>query len=146
MLDEDATLDEIGSDRLEQWPPEQRPKVLSAREALGRLGEQLAVDYLSRCGFEILERNWRCRQGEIDIIAREGRHVVFVEVKARSGSGYGHPLEAITPVKLRRLRQLATLWCDERKPAAAGIRIDAIAVLVGGGPEVRLEHVRDLTR
>jgi putative endonuclease len=69
---------------------------MAAKDALGKRGEDLAADYLRGAGLSIVERNWRCALGEIDVIARDGGETVFVEVKTRAGVGYGHPLEAIT--------------------------------------------------
>ena len=92
------------------------PKTESKRQ-LGVRGEDLACAELERQGLQILERNWRCRLGEIDIIAAEkganGLTLVFCEVKVRSGLGFGHPLEAITFTKMQTLRQLAALWLRE---------------------------------
>jgi len=115
---------------------------MARKDVLGRTGEQLAVDHLIDQGFEIIERNWRCRDGEIDIVAREGRTTVVVEVKTRGGTGYGHPLEAITPMKLARLRRLAGAWCAAHGPVTA-LRIDAIAV-VAGRAGIEIEHVRQV--
>jgi len=96
---------------------------------LGRRGEDLAAAHLRACGMTIVERNWRCARGEIDIIAHDGDETVFVEVKTRSGGGWGHPFESITPAKVARLRRLAATWCEERVGGASRIRLDAIAVL-----------------
>ena len=102
------------------------------RSQLGALGEQVAVDYLSSLGLRILQRNWRCRYGELDIIAADaGRTVVFVEVKTRSGDGFGGLAEAVTPQKVRRLRLLAGLWLAGQASSWAGVRIDVIGVRVG---------------
>jgi putative endonuclease len=99
---------------------------------LGRLGERIAATYLETRGMQIVARNWRCRHGEIDLVATDGRDTVFVEVKTRRTHAFGHPFEAITAQKLGRLRKLAAVWCAEhdRPAGAAGVRIDAIAVLV----------------
>lgn len=112
------------------------------RQALGDYGERLAARHLECRGMTVLDRNWRCRDGEIDIVAREGRTTVVVEVKTRGGTGYGHPLEAITPVKLARLRRLAGAWCAAHGPVTA-LRIDAIAV-VAGRAGIEIEHVRQV--
>ncbi|GAA1433411.1 YraN family protein [Microlunatus lacustris] len=118
----------------------------SARQALGARGEDLAVAELRRQGMEVLERNWRCRLGEIDVVATEtvaGRTtVVFCEVKCRSGLGFGDPLEAITWAKLRRLRALAAEWMRAHEVSAADIRVDAIGVLLVRGREPTVRHVR----
>ncbi len=117
---------------------------------VGHRGEDLAVAELEGQGMRVLERNWRCRLGEIDIIAIEGegegsrRTIVFCEVKCRSGLGYGDPLEAITHTKLRRLRQLSAEWLAAHGPAAAGIRLDAVGVLLRSGAEPVVNHVRGI--
>jgi putative endonuclease len=119
---------------------------VSARQALGARGEDLAAAELRRQGMEVLERNWRCRLGEIDIVAAEtvaGRTtVVFCEVKCRSGLGFGDPLEAITWAKLRRLRSLAAEWMRVHEVTAAAVRLDAVGVLLIRGREPTVRHVR----
>ena len=118
----------------------------NGRQALGVRGEELAAAELRRQGMEILARNWRCKLGEIDIVAAEssgGRlTVVFCEVKCRSGLGFGDPLEAITWAKLRTLRALAAEWMAAHAVPAQGIRLDAIGVLLIRGQEPRLTHVK----
>lgn len=118
----------------------------SARQALGVRGEELAVAELQRQGMEVLARNWRCRTGEIDVVAAEtvdGRTtVVFCEVKCRSGLGFGDPLEAITWAKLRRLRSLAAEWMATHQVSAHAIRLDAIGVLLVPGQAPQVTHVR----
>jgi putative endonuclease len=97
-----------------------------SKKQIGVRGEDLACAELERLGMQILERNWRCRLGEIDIVAAEageaGLTLVFCEVKCRSGLGFGHPLEAITYAKMRTLRQLAALWMHEHRMKASSIR------------------------
>lgn len=115
---------------------------MARKDVLGRTGEQLAVDHLIARGFTIIDRNWRCSLGEIDIVAREADTTVVVEVKTRGGAGYGHPFEAITPVKLARLRRLAAAWCTEHGPVDA-LRIDAVAI-VANRHGVVVEHVRQV--
>ncbi|HOT33940.1 MAG TPA: YraN family protein, partial [Rhodoglobus sp.] len=111
------------------------------KDALGRRGEEIAARYLASRGLAIVERNWRCPQGEIDLIARDGGELVFVEVKTRSSVAYGHPLESITPVKLARLRRLAAAWCDAHPGGHDTIRIDAIAVIAPRVGDVEVEHL-----
>lgn len=115
---------------------------MARKDVLGRTGEQLAVDHLTALGFAILDRNWRCSLGEIDIIAREAGTTVVVEVKTRGGMGYGHPFDAITPVKLARLRRLAAAWCAEHGPVD-DLRIDAVAI-VANRDGVVVEHLRQV--
>jgi putative endonuclease len=119
-----------------------RAKNAQAKDVLGRRGEQVAADYFAASGAVIVDRNWRCSQGEIDLVVRDGDELVFVEVKTRSGLGYGHPLEAITAQKLARLRRLAAAWCEAHADAAARIRIDAVAVIAPRSGGVQLEHLR----
>ncbi|MBA0045123.1 YraN family protein [Mycobacterium sp. NPDC050853] len=111
------------------------------RSQIGTRGEDLAVQHLASDGYGILVRNWRCRYGEIDIIAVDGEAVVFVEVKTRTGSAFGTPAEAVTAVKLRRLRRLAGLWLAAQRGSWAAIRIDVIEVrLRGYVPEITHIH------
>jgi putative endonuclease len=118
----------------------------NGRQTLGVRGEDLAVAELERQGMVVLARNWRCRTGEIDIVASEegegGRTLVFCEVKCRSGLGFGDPLEAITWAKLRKLRALAAEWMKVHRASAATIRLDAVGVLLLRGEPPRLTHVK----
>jgi putative endonuclease len=118
---------------------------MAAKDELGKRGEQVAVDHLVGRGYRIIERNWRCTQGEIDIVAADpggdGDETVFVEVKTRSSVAYGHPFEAITPQKLARLRRLAAAWCAAHPGQAARVRIDAMAVIAPQGAAVQVEHL-----
>ncbi|MCA2243912.1 YraN family protein [Mycobacterium sp. WUMAC-067] len=113
------------------------------RIQLGAMGEALAVDHLRRTGLRILHRNWRCRYGELDIIAcdRAGT-VVFVEVKTRTGDGYGGLAHAVTPRKVRRLRRLAGLWLAGQDRRWAAIRIDVIGVRVGRRRTPEITHLQ----
>jgi putative endonuclease len=114
---------------------------MAAKDALGRRGEEIAAQHLEARGLTVVERNWRCSQGEIDIVARDGDETVFVEVKTRAGVGYGHPFEAITALKLARLRRLAIAWCAANPGFSERIRIDAIAVIAPADAPVRIEHL-----
>jgi putative endonuclease len=117
-----------------------------SKQQLGIRGEDVACAELERQGMQILERNWRCQLGEIDIVAAEtgtdGLTLVFCEVKCRSGLGFGHPLEAITFAKMRTLRQLAALWMRQHHVKASTIRLDAIGVVLIPGNEPSVTHVR----
>ncbi|GAA1515668.1 YraN family protein [Agromyces terreus] len=120
--------------------------VLVAHNAeLGRRGEQLAVEHLEARGLRVIERNWRCRLGEIDIVARDGDTTVFVEVKTRTSHDFGHPFEAITPIKLARLRRLAVAWCEATESATVRIRIDAVAVLAPTESPALIEHLEGIS-
>ena len=114
---------------------------MAAKDALGRKGEAIAARHLVRSGLTIVERNWRCPQGEIDLVARDGDEVVFVEVKTRSSVAFGHPLEAITVQKLARLRRLAAAWCESHAGSHNSVRIDAIAVVAPRRGPVEIEHL-----
>lgn len=116
------------------------------RRALGALGEQVAVEHLVSLGFEVVERNWRCRLGEIDVVAREGAVLVAVEVKTRRSAATGHPLEAITAAKAARLRTLMARWLATHDARAPQVRLDAVAVWAGRGAREahRVEHVRGI--
>jgi len=115
---------------------------MARKDVLGRTGEDLAVDHLIDRGYEIVARNWRCPVGEIDIVARDASTTVIVEVKTRAGLRFGHPLDAITPVKLARLRRLAGAWCAEHEPGGR-VRIDAVAVIASRDGIV-IEHVQQV--
>ena len=117
-----------------------------SKKRIGVHGEDLACAELERQGLQVLERNWRCRLGEIDIVAAEvgdaGLTLVFCEVKCRSGLGFGHPLEAITYAKMRTLRQLAALWLRQHHLKASSIRLDAIGVVLVPGEPASLTHMK----
>ena len=115
---------------------------MKAKDALGRRGEQLAAQYLERAGFRILDRNWRCAEGEIDIVAAERRVLVVCEVKTRSGVGHGSPLDAITRAKRSRLRRLAIRWLVAHGVLFDEVRIDVIGLLRDRSGQFTVEHVR----
>lgn len=110
--------------------------------SLGRAGEDLAAAYLEGRGMTIVERNFRCPRGEIDIIARDGDELVFVEVKTRRSLRLGSPLEAITPVKLVRIRRLVGIWLSRQTEFIAAIRIDGLGIVMS--PEPQYFHVENL--
>ncbi|MBN6056298.1 YraN family protein [Nonomuraea sp. RK-328] len=112
-----------------------------AKQQLARHGEQLAVDYLTSEGMKILDRNWRCRHGEIDIIAEDGPALVVVEVKTRSGRSHGTALESVRPAKLSRLRMLAAQWLTGQPRTFQTVRVDVIALERFAG-DYSLRHVR----
>ncbi len=119
------------------------PVSASHHRELGALGEQIAVEHLRGLGMQILARNWRCRYGELDVIAAEaGAVVVFVEVKTRSGDGFGGPEQAVTPQKLRRLRRLAGIWLAAQEHRWPQIRLDVIGVRLGRPHEPTITHLR----
>ncbi|WP_432511711.1 YraN family protein [Kineococcus sp. SYSU DK001] len=114
-----------------------------AQDAVGRYGERVAARWLTEAGMTVVERNWRCRRGEIDILARDGDVLVVCEVKTRRSSRAGTPAEAVTPRKLARLQDLAAEWLSARPGAApGGVRFDVVAVVPAERGPARVEHLR----
>ncbi|GGL40867.1 YraN family protein [Phycicoccus endophyticus] len=111
------------------------------RAALGRYGEELAARYLRERGLEVLERNWRCEHGEVDIVARDGECLVICEVKTRRGTAFGEPVEAVTAAKALRLRRLAAAYARRHPQAGQGLRVDVVGVLCRPGEPARVRHV-----
>jgi putative endonuclease len=103
----------------------------SARRELGARGEDRVAAWYEANGYSVVARNWRCRQGELDVVARRGRVVVFCEVKTRSSTAFGAPVEAVTRTKQARLRVLAARWLEESDLVAREIRFDVASVLAG---------------
>ncbi|MBB3085796.1 YraN family protein [Geodermatophilus sabuli] len=109
---------------------------------LGAHGERIAAAFLTDKGLRVLDRNWRCRDGELDIVAREGDALVFCEVKTRREVGFGHPVEAVGPVKQRRLRTLAQRWLAAHDEHARDLRFDVVGVLVRPEGPALVTHLR----
>ena len=97
-------------------------------DAVGAYGERVAARTLALAGMEILDRNWRCAQGELDIVARSAALIVFCEVKTRRGRRFGEPIEAVDPVRVRRLRAAATAWLAAHPRHRGELRFDIICV------------------
>ncbi|MBD0323261.1 MAG: YraN family protein [Aldersonia sp.] len=112
-----------------------------ANRALGARGEDLAAAYLEETGLRIVCRNWRCRYGELDVIARDGPIVAFVEVKTRTGRAFGLPAEAVTFAKQARIRRLAGMWLAEQ-PGWVDVRFDVVSVLLEPERAPVIEHLR----
>lgn len=115
---------------------------MRAKDVLGRRGEDLAAKFLIGVGHEIIDRNWRCAYGEIDLISRDQHQIVFVEVKTRRSMSKGHPLEAITASKLARLRRLAGAWIAAHPQHPRRIRLDAIGVVDRPGRPAEVHYRR----
>ena len=122
------------------------------RRTRGSLGEQIAADHLAEAGYEILDRNWRVREGELDLVAADADAIVFCEVKTRVAGGRSGPelaLDAVGPAKRRRLRHLAMVWLRDRRagggaPHREHLRFDAIGITISpGGRVLSLDHVTD---
>jgi putative endonuclease len=108
------------------------------RHALGARGEELAARWYEERGFTVLDRNWRRREGELDLVLGRGDLVVFCEVKTRRGLGFGAPAEAVSWQKQRRIRTLAALWLRAAPRPRATLRFDVVSILVPAGraPEI----------
>lgn len=113
------------------------------RAALGAWGEQHAAEHYAARGAEVLARNWRCREGEIDLVVREpDGTLVFCEVKTRSGTGFGEPASAVDGRKARRIHRLACRWLVEQRPRGhAELRFDVVSVIGRPGVEPVLVHL-----
>lgn len=116
-----------------------RPKP-TARQGLGRTGERLAAEALLSKGYSILERNFRCRHGEIDLVAEDEQDIIFVEVKARRGISYGLPEDALTSRKRRKLMEVASYYLDLHTCSDRSWRIDVVAVQFSSSG--KLEEIR----
>jgi putative endonuclease len=110
------------------------------RRALGDAGEDLAASWYASRGYELLDRNWRCREGELDLVVGADRLVVFCEVKTRRGDAFGAPFEAVTGTKQRRLRGLALRWLDAHPGSGAELRFDVVSIVSrrGRAPEIEV--------
>jgi putative endonuclease len=108
------------------------------RRALGVSGEELVAGWYTTHGYTVVDRNWRCTEGELDLVARRAQVLVFCEVKTRSSNRFGTPAEAVTSTKARRIRRLAARWLAEHRQRAPEIRFDVASVLVRRGqpPEI----------
>jgi putative endonuclease len=115
---------------------------MRAKDAVGRYGEDVAVRHLTEAGLEIVARNWRCPEGEIDIVARERGALVICEVKTRSTDRYGVPAEAVSRRKADRLRRLAALWLLDHPAGGADVRFDVVSVTRSRRGAAVVEHVR----
>ncbi|MEI8057824.1 MAG: YraN family protein [Actinomycetes bacterium] len=116
-----------------------------SQQALGRYGESVAARHLVDDGFVVLERNWRCHDGEIDIVAQDGDVLVICEVKTRSNLNHGSPFEAITQRKLHRLERLGFAWIRVRGMRPKSMRIDIVSIVRPSHGRTIIEHVRGLS-
>jgi len=123
-------------------PPELRRGRQLNNRLSGAWGEELALRYLTQLGYTLVERNYRTRYGELDLVLRRQNILVFVEVKMRRGVGFGHPLEAVTPRKQAAIRALAQRYLFEKEPEFDAARFDVVGILVGKGAP-RIVHIED---
>lgn len=114
------------------------------KQALGRYGEALAARLLVEQGMVVLDRNWRCPAGEIDLVLRDGSVLVVCEVKTRSSLDFGTPHEAVTERKVMRLRQLARRWQEAHGVAARDVRLDMVCILRPRRGPSTIDHVRGI--
>jgi putative endonuclease len=117
--------------------------VTRTAQALGLRGEEIACAYLEKKKYAIVTRRFRMFHGEIDIVARDGTTLVFVEVKARADESFGRPEESVTPGKQRQIRKIARGYLVENPLGDAACRFDVISILFGDGNDYRLEHFVD---
>jgi putative endonuclease len=115
---------------------------MKPKDALGKYGEELAARRLAVTGLVILDRNWRCDLGEIDIVARDGSDLVVCEVKTRRSDAFGAPLEAVSGRKIRRMRSLALRWLEQKNVNPKVIRFDVVGIVqpLVGPPQIT--HIR----
>ena len=118
-----------------------------AKDGLGKYGEKVAAMHLVEAGYELIDRNWRCDdgelQGELDIIARRDGVITFVEVKTRSSMAFGEPAEAVGPVKVRKIRELATVWLRRHEVEHSDISFDVMTVMHSGKGAAQVTHLRE---
>jgi putative endonuclease len=106
---------------------------------IGKRGEELAVRHLEDAGYRIIERNYRCLLGEIDVVARDGESLVFVEVKSRRGEGFGDPQEAVDPKKQKKISRIAQYYLKEKRLRDVRARFDVVAVrIMPGGSRIKV--------
>jgi putative endonuclease len=117
---------------------------MGTNQDIGIYGERMAAEYLRRLGMQVLHERWRCRFGEIDLIMQDGDELVACEVKTRRTTGSGEPLEALTPIKVRRLRRLLAIWLQGQpnRCGISGLRVDAVGIVLAERSAPRIEHVR----
>ena len=117
-----------------------------SRQQLARDGEQAAADAVVRAGMTVLDRRFRTRFGEIDIVARQGEMIVFIEVKARRGLGYGRPAEAVNALKRRRIERVALAYLARRRWLERSCRFDVVEVVAGPDGSLQVHHIVDAFR
>jgi len=111
--------------------------------SFGARGEELATTFLLKSGLKIIEQNFRCKGGEIDIVAKDGSTLVFVEVKTRKTLTYGVPQLAVTPFKQRQISKAALTWLARNRKTDSPARFDVIAILMTGDCSHTIEHIKD---
>jgi putative endonuclease len=115
---------------------------MADKDVLGRRGEDLAARFLEQQGLVVLSRNWRCRHGEVDLVATDADKLVVCEVKTRSGIRFGEPAEAVTGRKAARIRRVTQAWLASHRMGWVEVRFDVLAVLAEPGRPVTVQHYR----
>jgi putative endonuclease len=113
---------------------------MAAKDVLGRRGEDLAVEYLQHQGLVVLSRNWRCRHGEIDVVATDSHRLVVCEVKTRSTARFGEPAEAVNGKKAARIRRVTQAWLAIHSVKWVEVRFDVLSVVAEPGRPVTVQH------
>ena len=116
---------------------------MNAKQQLGRIGENIASEYLEKQGYLILERNFACRQGEIDIIAKDEKEFVFVEVKTRRSLKFGYPAEAVTDIKQKHMKRAAQYYLYKNKLNGRYVRFDVIEIIIKNG-KCKINHMEGI--
>lgn len=114
---------------------------MKAKDAVGQYGERVAVRRLEENGLVVVDCNWRCDEGELDIVARDGEVLAFVEVKTRTSEDFGVPAEAVTPVKAQRIRGIAQRWLAEHDQPFSTLRFDVCTVVPQKSGPAKFEHL-----
>ncbi len=114
---------------------------MRAKDAVGRHGEDVAAAFVQDAGWTVLDRNWRCADGELDLVALDGDELVAVEVKTRRSVAYGTPAEAVTARKLARVRRLTAQWLSAHEERPRSVRVDVIAVLLPARGPAEVDHL-----
>lgn len=120
-----------------------QPENENHNKSLGARGEEIAVAYLKGQKFAIVERNFRCKAGEVDVIARDGKSLVFVEVKTRRSEAYGPPQASVTPFKQRQISKAALTWLAKNGKQEASARFDVVAIVLRDHAVPQIEHIRN---
>lgn len=112
-------------------------------QSLGKLGEELAAAFLQRKGYRILERNYRCRCGEVDVVAKDGKSIVFVEVKTRRSQCCGDPQQSVTLFKQSQISRAAQTWLAANNLQDASARFDVVAISLDESDRPRIDHIEN---
>lgn len=117
--------------------------MLNSRQRLGKSGEETIAKYLQKNGYKILVKNYRCKVGEIDIIAIDGPYLVFIEVKTRSGLGFGSPASAVNTRKQRQISRAAQYYLAEQQLFDSPARFDVVSILCADGKSWQIDHINN---